>query len=150
MVVYDYDTPAGPVKAYYQTQTTNGSLAITRTSWATRGRCSSPSQKPTRPRCTGHQRSRLDPWVQKGYITAPKIQEVKEKDETAITDVRESVSPDSTSAIVLRDRITSRTCRTSSTRARKAKLNCPAEIATRAPSASQGQRGDRGQVPAVV
>ena len=25
MVVYDYDTPQGPVKAYYQTQTTNGS-----------------------------------------------------------------------------------------------------------------------------
>jgi predicted dehydrogenase len=26
MVVYDYDTPQGPAKAYYQTQTTNGSL----------------------------------------------------------------------------------------------------------------------------
>ena len=25
MVIYDYDTPAGPAKAYYQTQTTNGS-----------------------------------------------------------------------------------------------------------------------------
>ena len=25
MVIYDYDTPLGPAKAYYQTQTTNGS-----------------------------------------------------------------------------------------------------------------------------
>ena len=25
MAVYEYDTPAGPVRAYYQTQTTNGS-----------------------------------------------------------------------------------------------------------------------------
>jgi len=35
-----------------------------------------------------------DAWVRKGWITAPKLQELEEKDEDAVLDVRESVSPD--------------------------------------------------------
>jgi len=35
-----------------------------------------------------------DEWVQKGWVTAPKIQEAKEEGEEATLDVRESVSPD--------------------------------------------------------
>ena len=35
-----------------------------------------------------------DEWVQKGWISAPKLQEMKPKSEGAVLDVRESVSPD--------------------------------------------------------
>jgi predicted dehydrogenase len=107
MVVYDYDTPAGPVKAYYQTQTTNGSqgyfenfmgdqgtLLISESEVNYAGRLYRDPNAPA-----------WDTWVQKGYVTAPKLQEVKEQsDSGAIADVRESVSPDEHRVpVVLRD-----------------------------------------------
>jgi hypothetical protein len=68
--------------------------------------------------------------VQKGYITAPKVQEVKEKEEGAVTDVRESVSPDEHKVpIVLRDPYHQPHLQNFFDTVRgKAKLNCPAEI----------------------
>ena len=45
-----------------------------------------------------------DDWIQKGYVSAPKEVEVKEKVEGAVADVRESVAPDQHSVPVsLRD-----------------------------------------------
>jgi len=97
MVVYDYETPQGPVKAYYQTQTTNGSqgyfenfmgdqgtLLISESEVNYGGRLYRDPNAPA-----------WDEWIQKGYISAPKIQEAKPEEASgAVVDVRESVSPD--------------------------------------------------------
>ena len=68
--------------------------------------------------------------MQKGYVSAPKIQEVKEKDEEAVLDVRESVSPDLHRVpVVLRDPYHQPHLENFFDAVRgKAKLNCPAEV----------------------
>ena len=97
MVVYDYDTPLGPAKAYYQTQTTNGSQGYYESFMGDQGTLLISESEvnyagllyrdPNAPA--------WDEWIQKGYVSAPKEQEVKEKsDSGAIADVRESVAPD--------------------------------------------------------
>jgi hypothetical protein len=87
----------GPVKAYYQTQTTNGSqgyfenfmgdqgtLLISESEVNYAGRLYRDPNAPA-----------WDTWVRKGYVTAPEMQDVREpSDSGAIADVRESVSPD--------------------------------------------------------
>jgi predicted dehydrogenase len=97
MAVYDYETPLGPVKAYYQTQTTNGSqgyfenfmgdqgtLLISESELNYAGRVYRDPNAPA-----------WDTWIQKGYITVPKPQEVQATEDTgAVADVRESVAPD--------------------------------------------------------
>jgi predicted dehydrogenase len=133
MAIYDYDTPAGPVKAYYQTQTTNGSqgyfenfmgdqgaLLISESEVNYAGRLYRDPQAPA-----------WDEWVQKGYITAPEAQEAKPKENTgAVADVRESVAPDQhTVPVVLRDPYHQPHLQNFFDAVRgKAKLNCPAEI----------------------
>jgi hypothetical protein len=52
MVALDYDTPAGPVKAYYQTQTTNGSLGYFENFMGDQGTLLISSRKRTQPRST--------------------------------------------------------------------------------------------------
>ena len=97
MVVYDYDTPAGPVKAYYQTQTTNGSqgyfenfmgdqgtLLISESELNYAGRLYRDPNAPA-----------WDEWIRQGYLSAPELQEVRAPEaKGAVADVRESVSPD--------------------------------------------------------
>ena len=132
MAVFDYDTPLGPVKAYYQTQTTNGSqgyfetfmgdqgtLLISESEVNYAGRLYRDTNAPA-----------WDAWVQKGYVTAPKLQEVKEVSEGAVADVRESVSPDEhTVPVTLRDPYHQPHLQNFFDAVRgKAKLNCPAEI----------------------
>ena len=83
MVVYDYDTPLGPAKAYYQTQTTNGSQGYFENFMGDQGTLLLSESEvnyagklyrdPNAPA--------WDTWIQKGYITAPKIQEIKAKEE---------------------------------------------------------------------
>ena len=70
-----------------------------------------------------------DAWVQQGYITAPKVQEMKEADDTAVLDVRESVSPDEhVVPIVLRDPYHQPHLQNFFDAVRgKATLNCPPE-----------------------
>jgi predicted dehydrogenase len=107
MAVYDFETALGPVKAYYQTQTTNGSqgyfenfmgdqgtLLISESELNYSGRLYRDPNAPA-----------WDAWIQKGYVSAPRIQQVKSTEETgAVADVRESVSPDEhTVPVVLRD-----------------------------------------------
>ena len=98
MAIYDYDTPAGPAKAYYQTQTTNGSqgyfenfmgdqgtLIISESELNYAGRLYRDPNAPA-----------WDAWVQRGYVSAPKLQEVQAPAaegavaKGAIADVRES------------------------------------------------------------
>ena len=71
-----------------------------------------------------------DDWVAKGYITAPKEQEVKEKAEGAVTDVRESAPPDQHGVPVsLRDPYHQPHLQNFFNAVRgKGTLNCPAEI----------------------
>jgi predicted dehydrogenase len=133
MVIYDYETPLGPAKAYYQTQTTNGSqgyyenfmgdqgtLLISESEINYAGQLYRDPNAPA-----------WDEWVQKGYVSAPKEQEAKEKSASgAVADVRESVAPDQHSVpIVLRDPYHQPHLQNFFDAVRgKAKLNCPAEI----------------------
>jgi predicted dehydrogenase len=134
MAVYDYDTPAGPAKAYYSTQTTNGSqgyfenfmgdqgtLLISESEVNYAGQLYRDPNAPA-----------WDEWVQKGYVTAPKEQETKAKNDSgAIADVRESVAPDQhTVPVTLRDPYHQPHLQNFFDAIRgKARLNCPAEEA---------------------
>ena len=129
MVVYDYDTPAGAVKAYYQTQTTNGSQGYFENFMGDQGTLLiSESEAHGAKLYRDPNAPAWDEWVQKGYVTAPKVQDVKEKSE-GVTDVRESVSPDEHRvSIVLRDPYHQPHLQNFFDTVRgKAKLNCPAE-----------------------
>ena len=106
MVIYEFETPQGKARAYYQTQTTNGSqgyfenfmgdqgtLVISESEAANSGLVYRDPNAPA-----------WDQWVQRGFITAPKLQEVGGEDEEAVLDVRESISPDEHRIpVVLRD-----------------------------------------------
>jgi predicted dehydrogenase len=130
MVVYDYNTPAGPVKAYYQTQTTNGSQGYFENFMGDQGTLLiSESEAHAAKLYRDTNAPAWDTWVQKGYITAPKVQEMKEKTE-GVTDVRESVSPDEHMVpVVLRDPYHQPHLQNFFNAVRgRTKLNCPAEI----------------------
>ena len=134
MAVYDYDTPMGPAKGYYSTQTTNGSqgyfenfmgdqgtLLISESEVNYAGQLYRDPNAPA-----------WDEWVQKGYVSAPKEQEAKAKsDSGAIADVRESVAPDQhTVPVTLRDPYHQPHLENFFNTIRgKATLNCPAEEA---------------------
>jgi len=134
MVVYDYDTPLGPAKAYYQTQTTNGSQGYFETFMGDQGtllisesELNYAGQLYRDPNAPA-----WDTWIQKGYVSAPKPQETALKENSgAVADVRESVSPDQhTVPVVLRDPYHQPHLQNFFDAVRgKAKLNCPSEIA---------------------
>ncbi len=132
MVVYDYDTPTGPVKAFYQTQTTNGSqgyfenfmgdqgtLLISESEVNYAGQLYRDPNAPA-----------WDTWVQKGYVTAPRIQDVTSREDGAVADVRESISPDQhTVPVVLRDPYHQPHLQNFFDAVRgKGTLNCPPEV----------------------
>jgi predicted dehydrogenase len=134
MVIYDYETPLGPVKAYYQTQTTNGSQGYFETFMGDQGtllisesELNYAGQLYRDPNAPA-----WDTWIQRGYVSAPKLQEAKaeEEDSGAVTDVRESVSPDQhTVPVVLRDPYHQPHVQNFIDAVRgKAKLNCPPEV----------------------
>jgi predicted dehydrogenase len=133
MVIYDFSTPAGPAKAYYQTQTTNGSQGYFENFMGDQGtlllsesEVNYAGQLYRDPNAPA-----WDEWVQKGYISAPKEQESKPKSEGAIADVRESVSPDQHLVpVTLRDPYHQPHLQNFFDSVRgKAKLNCPSEVA---------------------
>jgi predicted dehydrogenase len=134
MVVYDFNTASGLTKAYYQTQTTNGSLGYFENFMGDQGTlliseseinyAAQVYRDPNAPA--------WDPWIQKGYLTAPRIQDVKQQSESgAIADVRESVSPDQHSVpVVLRDPYHQPHLENFFDAVRgKATLNCPPDVA---------------------
>ena len=134
MLVYDFDTPLGPAKAYYQTQTTNGSQGYYESFMGDQGTllisesevnyAGTLYRDPNAPA--------WDEWIQKGYISAPKEkEESKTSESAAIVDVRESVSPDQhTVPVTLRDPYHQPHLQNFFDAVRgKAKLNCPAEVA---------------------
>ena len=104
MAVFDYETTQGPVKAFYQTQTTNGSQGYFENFMGDQGTLLISESEMYGARLYRDTNAPAwDPWVQKGYVSAPKVQEAQEKTE-GVLDVRESVSPDEhLVSIVMRD-----------------------------------------------
>jgi predicted dehydrogenase len=134
MAVYDYDTPLGPAKAYYQTQTTNGSQGYFENFMGDQGTLLISESEVNNPGSLYRDPNApaWDEWIQKRYVSAPQVQEVKEKTDTgAIADVRESVAPDRhTVPVALRDPYHQPHLQNFFDAVRgKAKLNCPAEVA---------------------
>ena len=133
MVIYDFDTPLGPAKAYYQTQTTNGSQGYYESFMGDRGtllisesEVNYAGQLYRDPNAPA-----WDEWIQKGYVSAPKAQEEKaQSDSGAVADVRESVAPDQhTVPVSLRDPYHQPHLQNFFDAVRgNATLNCPAEI----------------------
>ena len=132
MAIYEYETKAGPVRAYYQTQTTNGSQGYFETFMGDQGTLVISESEANYP-------GRLyrdpnapawDEWVRRGWVTAPKLQELEQEDEPAVLDVRESVSPDEHLVpVVLRDPYHQPHLENFFGAVRgKATLNCPAEV----------------------
>jgi len=132
MAIYEYETKAGRARAYYQTQTTNGSqgyfenfmgdqgtLVISESEANNSGRLYRDTNAPA-----------WDQWVQKGYVSAPKVAGPKQEEPGAVLDVRESISPDEHRVpIVLRDPYHKPHLENFFNSIRgTAKLNCPAEV----------------------
>ena len=132
MVVYDYDTPLGAAQAFYQTQTTNGSNGYYETFMGDQGTLLISESEVNYPGLLYRDPNApaWDEWIGKGYITAPKEQEAKEKAEGAVTDVRESAPPDQHGVpISLRDPYHQPHLQNFFNAVRgKGTLNCPAEI----------------------
>jgi len=95
MVIFEYEINGEKTRAYYQTQTTNGSQGYFENfmgdqgtlvvSESEAGYSGSIYRQPQAPA--------WDEWVRKGYISAPQIQMPRPEIE-AILDVRETISPD--------------------------------------------------------
>ena len=96
MAVYEYQTSSGKARAYYKTQTTNGSQGYFETFMGDQGTLVISESESNLPGTIYREVSAppWDEWVQKGYIAAPKEQEIRSEESRAALDVRESVSPD--------------------------------------------------------
>jgi len=132
MVIYEYETKAGPVRAYYQTQTTNGSQGYFENFMGDQGTLVISESEANYPGFLYRDPNApaWDSWVQKGWVSAPKIQEAKAEGEEAALDVRESVSPDLHRVpVVLKDPYHQPHLENFFDSVRgTAKLNCPAEV----------------------
>ena len=132
MAIYEYDTKAGPARAYYQTQTTNGSQGYFENFMGDQGTLIISESEANNPGLLYRDPNApaWDEWIQKGYVSAPKLQERKQEDEEAVLDVRESVSPDQHRVpVVLRDPYHQPHLQNFFDAVRgTAKLNCPAEV----------------------
>ncbi|MFC1543105.1 Gfo/Idh/MocA family protein [Candidatus Neomarinimicrobiota bacterium] len=95
MVIFEYTTSEGVVRAYYQTQTTNGSQGYFENFMGDQGTLLVSESQATYPGSIYRQPDAppWDEWVQKGYISMPKIQMPRPPTE-AVLDVRETISPD--------------------------------------------------------
>src|SRR5262249_18857542 len=131
MVIYEYETKAGPARAYYQTQTTNGSQGYFENFMGDQGTLILSESEANYPGLLYRDPNApaWDEWIRKGYLSAPKLQE-KKADEEAVLDVRESVSPDQHRVpVVLKDPYHQPHLQNFFDAVRgKAKLHCPAEV----------------------
>jgi len=132
MAIYEFDTPEGRARAYYQTQTTNGSQGYFENFMGDQGTLVLSESEANHP---GHlyrdpNAPAWDEWVRKGYVSAPKLQEQRPADAEAVLDIRESVSPDQHRIpVVLRDPYHPPHLQNFFNTVRgDATLNCPAEV----------------------
>jgi predicted dehydrogenase len=132
MAIYEYETKEGPARAYYQTQTTNGSQGYFENFMGDRGTLIVSESEANYPGFLYRDPNApaWDEWIQKGYVSAPKLQEQKEQEEGVVLDVRESVSPDQHRVpVVLRDPYHQPHLQNFFDAVRgQARLNCPAEV----------------------
>jgi len=106
MAVYEYETPAGSARAYYQTQTTNGSQGYFENFMGDEGTLVISESEANYPGFLYRDPNApaWDEWVRKGYVSAPRVQEARPAGQEMTLDVRESVSPDLHRVpVVLRD-----------------------------------------------
>jgi predicted dehydrogenase len=133
MAVYEYETAAGPSRAYYQTQTTNGSQGYFENFMGDQGTLVVSESEASYPGFLYRDPNApaWDEWVRKGYVSAPKVQEARSESKEEMTlDVRESVTPDLHRVpVVLRDPYHQPHLENFFDAIRdRATLNCPAEI----------------------
>jgi predicted dehydrogenase len=132
MAIYEYQTKEGPARAYYQTQTTNGSQGYFENFMGDQGTLVISESEANNPGLLYRDPNApaWDEWVRKGYVSAPKLQERKPEDEAVVLDVRESVSPDQHRVpVVLRDPYHQPHLQNFFDSIRgTAKLNCPPEV----------------------
>ena len=132
MAVYEYETPAGSARAYYQTQTTNGSQGYFESFMGDEGTLVLSESEANYPGFLYRDPSApaWDEWVRRGYVSAPKLQQARPEGEEATLDVRESVSPDLHRVpVVLRDPYHQPHLENFFDSIRgKATLHCPAEV----------------------
>jgi predicted dehydrogenase len=131
--LYEYETPGGRVRAYYQTQTTNGSQGYFENFMGDQGTLVVSESEANYPGMLYRDPNApsWDQWVQRGWVTAPKLQERKEETQGAVLDVRESISPDEHRVpVVLRDPYHQPHLQNFFDAVRgSAQLHCPAEVA---------------------
>ncbi|HXY40310.1 MAG TPA: Gfo/Idh/MocA family oxidoreductase [Vicinamibacteria bacterium] len=131
MVVYDYQTPEGAARAYYQTQTTNGSQGYFENFMGDQGTLIISESEANYPGYLYRDPNAQpwDQWIQKGWVSAPKLQGPKLETEEVVLDVRESVAPDQHRVpVVLRDPYHQPHLQNFFDTVRgKATLHCPAE-----------------------
>jgi predicted dehydrogenase len=132
MAIYEYETKAGPVRAYYQTQTHNGSQGYFETFMGDQGTLVISESEANNPGSLYRDPNApaWDEWVRRGWVSAPKLQESDQDADAAVLDVRESVSPDEHRVpVVLRDPYHQPHLQNFFDAVRgKGTLNCPAEV----------------------
>ncbi|MFC1782390.1 Gfo/Idh/MocA family oxidoreductase [Planctomycetota bacterium] len=92
MAIYEYDTAAGPVRAFYQTHTTTGSKGYFENFMGDQGTLDISENKAAVYREVYLLKDAWDKWIKKGYLTEPadKDVEVVVKEEGAELNVAES------------------------------------------------------------
>ncbi len=92
MAIYKYETDKGPVRAYYQTLTTNSSLGYYENFLGDEGTLSISESSGRGNVYPEPSAPKWDKWVKKGYLNEPEDQEAEEED-SAVLDVRETIAP---------------------------------------------------------
>ena len=151
MAIYEYETAKGPVRAYYQTQTTNGSQGYFENFMGDQGtllisesEANNPGRLYRDPNAPA-----WDEWIRKGYVSAPKLEESDAggPSRRCSTCASRSSPDEHRVPVVLRDPYHQPHLENFFEAVRgTATLHCPAEIGyeTRGDGA-EGQRGDRGE-----
>ena len=136
MAIYEYDTPQGRARAYYQTQSTNGSQGYFENFMGDQGTLIISESEANNSGLLYRDPNApaWDEWIQKGYVSAPKLQDRNEVpaegEQEVVLDVRESVAPDQHRVpVVLRDPYHQPHLQNFFDTVRgTAQLNCPAEV----------------------
>jgi predicted dehydrogenase len=131
LATYEYETPGGIVRAHYKTQTVNGSLGYFEQFMGDQGTLviseSAGLGAVYREKTNAPS---WDEWVRKGYLTEPRLLEVKAESENESLDVRETISPDEHKIpVAFNDPYHKPHLENFFSAVRgAAKLNCPAEV----------------------
>jgi predicted dehydrogenase len=132
MAIYEYETKDGKARAYYQTQTTNGSQGYFENFMGDQGTLVISESEANYPGFLYRDPNAppWDEWIRKGYVSAPRLQERRPEGDEVALDVRESVSPDQHLVpVVLRDPYHQPHLENFFDAVRgAARLNCPAEV----------------------